>query len=134
MFGKNLIIGHSEGKISDKGRIFLPSFTKPEKDDKILIQKDTYGDEAALKLIAYSEYLNMIERYRRLRDTATSLEEEQKYTKKIEDISLSLTHLTKVDAQRRIQLPKAILEKYNWSPQDTIRYDGLGESLLIRKK
>ena len=39
MFGKNLIIGHSEGKISDNHRIFLPSFTSVQPTDHLILEK-----------------------------------------------------------------------------------------------
>ena len=134
MFGENLIIGHSEGKIVDKGRLFLPSFSDPENGDKIIIQKVNLNDRNALKLIAYQEYLNIINRLKKLRENATSLKEYQKFTDEIEKICRGLDFLIKVDVEKRIFLPKILLEEYNWSKNDTVIYDGLGESLLITKK
>lgn len=134
MFGENLIIGHSEGKIFDNGRIILPSFTEPEKGDQILIQKSNYNDKQALKIIAYKEYLNIINRLKRLRENSTSFEEYQKYTSEIENICNSLEYLTQVDSQKRIIFPKPLLDEYGWTSNDCLRYDGLGESLLITKK
>ena len=134
MFGDKLIIGHSEGLISDKGRIFPPSFTNPESGDQILIQKTTWNNEPALKIFAYNEYLKIIERYQKLRENATTFEEEEKYNKIIEKICYTLESLAQIDKQKRINLPNHLLKEYGWKTKDEIVYTGLGESLLITKK
>lgn len=134
MFGENLIIGHSEGKISDKHRIFMPAFSNPQKGDKVIFAKLVYNEEQALKLFGYKSYLQIIERLQYLRDNASSLEEYNKYTEEIEKSCYSLECIAQIDAQRRLSLPKCIQELYGWKVGDPLIYDGMGECLLIRKQ
>lgn len=135
MFGQDLIIGHSEGKITDKGRIFLPSFTSPEPHDKILIQiTTTINKQTALKLFSYNQYLQIIKGWQNLRAKTTTVEDYERCTKMIEQLSSLIHSLLEIDNQKRLLLPKSILESLGWETKDTIEYTGLGESLQITKK
>ena len=129
-----LIIGHSEGKISDKNRIFLPSFTLYYPSEEIIFTKITFEEQQALKVTAYKRYLDIIERFRNLRNNARSLEEYNRFSLEIEKICFNLQSISEVDAHRRVALPKYSIEEYNWNVGDTLLYDGLGDSVLIRKK
>ena len=52
----------------------------------------------------------------------------------IENLCFLLAGVATVDAQKRLALPKYVVEEYDWNVGDTICYDGLGESILVRKK
>lgn len=134
MFGEQLIIGKSEGKIDEKGRIFIPSFVNPEPDDKIIIQEIIFDDEFALKLTAVTEYLGIIERLKNLRNNATTVEEYNKFNAEIENICLQLNYLVQIDKQKRILIPKNAINSSGWLPKDELQFNGLGNSLLVRKK
>lgn len=134
MFGEDLILGETIGKIDSTNRIFLPSFTKIEKNEKLLIQTIENNNELALKIIALNKYLVIIERFRKLRDNSTSIEEFEKYDNEISNVCKKLDALVKVDNQKRLQLPNSLMQKLNWSKNSEIIYTGLGDSLLVRKK
>ena len=39
MFGENFILGTGVGKLDEKGRFIVPSFTGAEKNDEIVLEK-----------------------------------------------------------------------------------------------
>jgi len=134
MFGEKLIIGNTSGKIDEKGRIKLPSFTNAEENDQLIIEKISEDGEVTLKLHIYQKYFDIIKRFQDLRDSATSTEEFFKYDSEIEKICSFLKHSITIDKQRRIQLPKQFFETSTWNNSEEIEFIGLGSSLLIRKQ
>lgn len=134
MFGENLILGESFGKIDDKNRIFIPSFTGVEPKEQLLLQTINYNNDLAIKLLSTKEYLYIIERFKKLRENATNIEDFERYTNEIEKICQNLEYLVNVDNQKRIQLPHSIMTKLEWKNKSEVHYKGLGETLLIRKK
>lgn len=134
MFGENLILGKSFGKIDDKNRIFIPSFTGVEPKEQLLLQTINYNTDLAIKLLSTKEYLYIIERFKKLRENATNIEDFERYTNEIEKICQNLEYLVNVDNQKRIQLPHSIMTKLEWENKSEVQYKGLGETLLIRKK
>lgn len=133
MFGDKLIIGHSKGKICEKGRIFIPTFTSVEKHDQLVLNLVVINNKQGLKIYAYKEYLNIINRFKKLRENAQSFEEYEKYNAEIEKIIISLQGTLQIDSQKRLLLPKELMQELDWSCHDLIQFDGLGESLLIQK-
>lgn len=134
MFGDKIIIGNVKGKIDEKGRIKLPSFTNAEENDELIIEKITEEDEITLKIHIYKKYFEIIKRFQNLRDNATSTDEFIKYDSEIEKICTFLKHQANVDKQRRIQLPKFLFENSNWKNGEEVEFIGLGSSLLIKKQ
>ena len=134
MFGENLILGESCGKIDSKNRIIVPTFTKIEPQEQLLLQLTEIDNELAFKLIATHKYFKIIERLQNLRDNSISLKDFEKYDKEIELICQNLNFILSVDKQRRMQIPLNLMTKLGWSNENDIYFTGLGESLLVRKK
>lgn len=134
MFGETLILGTYEQKLDSKNRLFIPSATKVEKNENLLIQKTMFENELAIKIISATEYLLLIERIKKLRDNSTNLKDFEKYTLEIEKICKKLDLLVKVDNQKRIQIPINLKRKLNWQEQESLELTGFGEYLLVRKK
>lgn len=134
MFGENYIIGHADVKLDYKGRFVVPAFTKAESDDELIVKKQQVEDNFVLKIYAINEYLNILERFKALRDNATSLEEYEKYQTKIENICQNLEFTIKIDKQKRLRISIFSLKEMNWQENQILRCDGLGTFLLVRKK
>jgi len=134
MFGEQDIIGHSIGKMDIKNRIIIPSYTKAEHRDKIVLQRITFQGEQALKLFAYDKFLEIIRRYRELQNTAPDIQEYEKYSKKIEEMYLNLDYYKELDKQKKLLIPSLLINELNWEDVDTVLLNGLGDSLLVRKK
>ena len=63
MFGENLLIGQRTSKIDGKNRIYLPPFTKAEKDDEIaLINMIDNNGFPYIKLYLLKKYKEIAER------------------------------------------------------------------------
>ena len=131
MFGEDLIIGHSEGKMDDKNRIIIPSFTKGVPNDRLIL---SIYEEKMLVVKSYLEILKVINNLRKLQSNTPSLSEYQKYEKEIALICFKLESDLTIDNQKRLLLPKSTLDKFGWTNKDTLLYDGIGSGLLIRKK
>lgn len=134
MFGATPIIGHSVTKLDNKSRVFLPSFTKAAHKDIIIIERTTHENEFALKLHAYKKYYELIERIRALQSKATTIEEFTKFQERIESLCMFLAAEINVDSQKRIVIPNHIIQESNWSKEQPINLDGIGDSLLITQK
>ena len=134
MFGEKLIIGHATVKLDSKRRIFIPSFSRAESGDDVVIRKSSYDNDFCLKIQAFQSYLDIIGRLRNLRDNAASIDEYEKFESKIESICIELEKLANVDGQGRILIPESITAADGWNIGDSLQIDGLGDSLLVRKK
>lgn len=133
MFGDELIIGSNKVKISDNGRIFLPPYTNATDKDKIVLKKVLVDNQYALKIYSFSKFVEIINRYKKLRDNATSLQEVERLTSIIERLCIQLNLYLTVDNQRRIFIPKTTRTSLGWNAGDQVELQGLGESLLVRK-
>lgn len=91
MFGEDPMFGNCTKKFDKKGRIFLPSFCKAEKDDKIIVQKSTNNDHFIL--------VNFSKIEEELRTCVTTSNED-----KLAILTSTIVALVKVDAQSRINL------------------------------
>lgn len=134
MFGDELILEGGTLNIDNKGRIFVPAFTKVEKNDKIILEISRHNDETHLILHVYQKYFNILKRFMDLRDSATSIEEFSKYEKSIEEICSKLQGIVIVDQNKRILIPKTIMENLGWEFNKPTQYEGLGTSLSLSQK
>lgn len=127
---ENLILGHSIVKIDAKRRIFLPKYTPFTNGDEVVLEKGINNNELFYKIYSLKMYLDIFERFKSLRDNAVSFSDYDKYNRMMEDICMKIEKISQVDVVNRILLPKT----ETWSPGDFLQLDGLGESLLVRKK
>lgn len=134
MFGDELILGKGTVKIDNKGRMFIPAHTKVEENDKIILEKSSKDNDVALKLHVYQKYFDILERFKQLRDNATSIEEFNRYEKEIEEISVKLHAIVTVDKQHRIIVPKPLVTALDFNANQELQYEGLGTSLLVSQK
>ena len=133
MFGENLLIGKRTVKIDGKNRIYLPPFTKAEKDDEIaLINKIDNTGFPYVKLYLLKKYKEIAERLQKLQENATSVEEYMQYEQKIIDICSYITATLKVDSQRRVLIPQDIRASNRWQYRDSFICEGKGNFLIIR--
>jgi len=134
MFGKDIIIGHSETKIDSANRLMLPSYTHREPGDKIFIQTFITNNGYAIKLYSEDEFKDIITKLEEIKKTTTSYEELIKVRKELESVYGKLSAYLKVSKQNRITIPKYLMDSLNWESDKFYQCDGLGTSLLIRKK
>ena len=102
--------------------------------DDVIFEQTNWEGEQAFKITAYNAYLDIIERLKNLRNNSKSLEDYKKYTLEIEKIYFTLQALSRVDSQKRVTLPKSLIETLELEVGDTVLYNGLGHALLVRKK
>lgn len=141
MFGEDLLIGNATVRIDQCHRFFVPKFTNAEPNDKIAIQKiklvkdekEQQVTEYILKLMAYKEYVNMIERLKRLRDNARSYEDYIKYDKYIEEICQRIECIATLDKHKRIKIPIDLFIKLNWDIDNSYSLTGTGHTVLVRE-
>ncbi len=133
MFGEDLLIGQKKVKIDGKNRIYLPPFTKAEKNDEIaLINKiDTTG-YPYVKLYLLKKYKEIAERLKKLQENATSIEEYLQYEQKIIDICSYINAVLKVDRERRVLIPQDIMATNKWQDRNSFICEGKGNFLVIR--
>ena len=135
MFGEQLIIGHSESKLDQKGRLFIPKYTKVNTGEELILLQDSIYHYSSLRVYSLNNtYLKIINKYEELRNNASNEEEYIRLSLKIDELYQSLEGYFKVDSQKRILINKYLLERLNWNTTDTFNLDGAGNSLLIRKK
>ena len=133
MFGENLLIGQRTSKIDGKNRIYLPPFTKAEKDDEIaLINMIDNNGFPYIKLYLLKKYKEIAERLQKLQENATSIEEYMQYEQKIIDICSYIDAVLKVDSQRRVLIPQDIMTTNKWQERDSLICEGKGNFLVIR--
>lgn len=134
MFGDEMILGQGTVKLDSKGRIFIPAHTLAEENDKIILEAETNGKEATLRLHIYQKYNNILQRFINLRNNATSLEDFLRYEAEIAQITQKLDYVAKVDSQRRMIIPKKVLSSLSWDQTKEIAYQGLGTYLELSQK
>ncbi len=128
MFGEDLMMGKSIGKIDKKHRIFIPSFTKVKEEDELAIicSKDNY-----IKLYLLQEYLKIAKRFQELQKNACSIEEYKKYEQEIAKICTMVDSVIKVDIKNRILIPQIIMDKLDWNNKEIVTFEGNGNYLKI---
>ncbi len=133
MFGEDLLIGQRKGKIDGKNRIYLPPFTKAEKNDEIaLINKIDNKGIPYIQLYLLKKYKEIAERLQKLQENATSVEEYMQYEQKIIDICSYINAILKVDSERRVLIPQDIMAANRWQDRDSLICEGKGNFLVIK--
>ena len=133
MFGENLLIGQKIVKIDGKNRIYLPPFTKAEKNDEIaLINKIDSTGYPYVKLYLLKKYKEIAERLQKLQENATSTQEYMQYEQKIIDICSYIDAVLKVDSQRRVLIPPDVMTTNKWQERNSFICEGKGNFLVIR--
>lgn len=108
-FAKDLIVRKRETAIDEKNRIILGAATYAEKGDKLamLLSKDkTY-----LKVFRRELIETEIKRLLELGKVAKTLEEQEYVEQNLALYKDSVVALPKVDAQRRLSIPKEVVEE-----------------------
>ena len=131
MFKEDNLILHKSASIDNKGRLFIPACTDVDENEKLAIKKH---DEDALAIYAYNKYEEIIDRYKVLRDSSTSAEDYEYFNNKLEETSLNFYALVITDSQRRIQIPKDVLNDLEWDAPSKVICKGAGEFILVKKK
>ena len=133
MYGEDLLIGQKTVKIDGKNRIYLPPFTKAEKDDEIaLINKIDNKGIPYIKLYLLKKYKEIAARLQKLQENATSIEEYMQYEQKIIDICSYIDAVLKVDRERRILIPPDVMTANKWQERNSFICEGKGNFLVIR--
>ena len=133
MFGEDLLIGKRTVKIDGKDRIYLPPFTKAERNDEIaLVNKIDINGFPYIKLYLLKKYKEIAERLQKLQENATSTQEYIQYEQKIIDICSYIDAVLKVDSERRILIPQDIMTTNRWQERDSLICEGKGNFLTIR--
>lgn len=102
MFGEKSLYGNDVLKIDDKGRIFLPKYTKKEKDDELVLRYDEENAKYEIYSIdRYDQIMNILEKYS---IKSTNVKERKYYEKRIYEISKSILKKLKVDSQGRVNI------------------------------
>ena len=134
MFGEDLLIGQKKVKIDGKNRIYLPPFTKAEKNDEIALINmiDNNTGIPHVKLYLMKKYKEIAERLKRLQENATSIDEYMQYEQKIIDICSYIDAILKVDSQRRVLIPPDVMATNKWQERNSFVCEGKGNFLIIR--
>ena len=133
MYGEDLLIGQRTVKIDGKNRIYLPPFTKAEKDDEIaLINKIDNTGFPYIKLYLLKKYKEIVRRLQKLQENATNVEEYMQYEQKIIDICSCIDAVLKVDSQRRVLIPQDIMATNKWQERNSLICEGKGNFLVVR--
>ena len=110
MFGENIILGNAKCKVDTKGRIFLPKFTYPEKDDEIVFSSDDNGIILLNNIVCLKRRIDELEKN-------ISSESDERLIKslndKLEKLYFSCISTSKVDSQRRLIIPVSTRMEYD---------------------
>lgn len=102
MFGERPLYGKDILKIDDKGRIFLPKYTRKEKDDELILRYDEEISKYEIYSIdRYNQIMSILEKYA---IKSTIKNERLYYKRRICEISKSILKKIKVDSQGRINI------------------------------
>lgn len=109
MFGEEYLFGQDILNIDDKNRIFIPSYTKRETGEKLVLMYDTdlelYHLYNSLKIEEIFEELN-----KKLLGAKTK-QEEIMYKRKIYEMSKSILKSSKIDSHGRLLIGKIFEEE-----------------------
>ncbi len=102
MFGEKPLYGKDILKIDDKGRIFLPKYTRKEKDNELILRYDEEISKYEIYSIdRYNQIMSILEKYA---IKSTIKNERLYYKRRICEISKSILKKIKVDSQGRINI------------------------------
>ena len=134
MFGEDLLIGKRTVKIDGKNRIYLPPFTKAEKNDEIALINmiDNNTGIPYIKLYLLKKYKEIAERLKKLQESANSIQEYMQYEQKIIDICSYIDAVLKIDSQRRVLIPPDVMTSNKWQGRNCFICEGKGNFLVIR--
>lgn len=126
MFGESLILGNTKCKLDTKGRIFLPKFTYSEKDDEIVFSVNDNGIILLNNIVCLKRRINELEKN-------ISSESDEKLIKslndKLERLYFSCISTSKVDSQRRLNIPVSTRIEYDIN--DSVILQGCGDHLKM---
>lgn len=126
MFGENIILGNTECKVDTKGRIFLPRFSYPEKDDEIVFSVNDDNVILLNNLVCLKRRINELEKN-------ISSESDERLIRslndKLERIYFSCISTSKIDSQRRLIIPMPIRMEHDIS--DSVILQGCGDHLKM---
>lgn len=120
--------------MEERRRICLPKFTHAEPGDEVVLRAFYSENDTYLKITGYHDFFEIIEKAREFRDTATTMDEYNKLNLKLEYMCKQLDAALTIDKQRRLLIPVHITEQLNWYPYNQFDMEGLGTSLLIKKR
>ena len=126
MFGEEKFFGKSEHIIDDKTRLSLPTSTKRETGEKILIIKD--NDLDIFKLYNVEEISKLFDKINEKILNAKTKEEAIINKKKILELSEKIIRSSKVDTLGRIVLGK------NFKGTEKVELIGANNHLILRIK
>lgn len=126
MFGENIILGNTKYKVDTKGRIFLPKFAYPEKDDEIVFSSDDNGIILLNNIVCLKRRINELEK-------SISSESDERLIKslndKLERLYFSCISVSKVDSQRRLIIP--VSTRMDYDINDSVILQGCGDHLKM---
>jgi len=100
-----MFFGSFEHTLDDKNRLLIPSRLRGELGSKVFIMK---GYEGSLSIYPEDQFSKYVEKLQ-------NLPYESKLSRDIERISLSSVFEIDVDKVNRVQIPTALINKYNIS-------------------
>lgn len=112
MFGEDVILGYKNCKLDSKGRIILPKFTFATEDDEIGITRENNG------YIGLYNYNILKHRIKDLKTESLSKKNEeliQYIESQLEEIFAKFITTSVVDTQRRLLIPKELLDSQGFS-------------------
>lgn len=104
MFGEKSIYGQSSVKIDNKGRMFLPAFTKREIGDNLVLIRD--NDISRYKICSSNRLDEIIKELRQKKLAALTEIEKENYSKAELLLIKSFIKNLKVDNQKRVNTGK----------------------------
>lgn len=126
MFGEENILGQCEKTVDEKHRIIIPSFTKSEKGDKLIL---LYDKEFDVYRIFDIEQIN--KKYEELSEklkAASNDKEEKRYEEKLLKLSRSILKVLFTDGQKRINLTD------KFEPNAKVYCVGANDHLILELK
>jgi DNA-binding transcriptional regulator/RsmH inhibitor MraZ len=110
MFGDVPIYGKKIMKVESKHRIVIPSSCNAEVGELIFFSEE---NELTFQIFGLKILEARLKEYKDLINSAKTKEEEAKWQKEKNAYNFSIIGESCVDSQKRIILPKEVLEKYN---------------------
>ena len=102
MFGEEPLIGTSIASLDIKGRIILPSFTKREKGDKLVLVHDSI--DGYVKIYRYDTVEEKVENLSKQVESAKTKEDKIVFLKELREYCKSLNSPAIVSSQGRFTL------------------------------
>lgn len=123
MFGEQSIYGTTVVKIDQKGRIFLPEFTKVSPGDKLILRETSQG----LEIISLNDLEVIVADYKSMIDQEINEEKRAYLTNNLYDLYRSIKCMMKVDSYNRINLQD------NYKGVHEVKIIGIQNGILLEK-